>query len=113
GKLVQVGTPSQLYHKPATSFVADFIGHANLIRGKVVERIDGMLRLETAVGSMLATARGEHSGEVTVSIRPEQMELVREEAVRQSSPQASGGGRNRISGKVTETTFLGEASEHL
>jgi len=34
GKLVQVGTPGELYHKPKTAFVADFIGQTNLLSAK-------------------------------------------------------------------------------
>ena len=36
GRIVQVGTPGELYHKPNSSFVADFIGHTNLLPGRVI-----------------------------------------------------------------------------
>jgi len=54
---------------------------------------------------MTALADGEFPRNVTVSIRPEQMEIVPDE-------QPSNG-RNRMSGKTIQTTFLGEASEHV
>src|SRR5439155_19606555 len=38
GNIAQVGTPDELYHQPANSFVANFIGQTNLLRGKVIER---------------------------------------------------------------------------
>ncbi|HYO09415.1 MAG TPA: ABC transporter ATP-binding protein [Tepidisphaeraceae bacterium] len=110
GRLVQVGTPSQLYHEPATRFVADFIGHTNLLPGKVIEQRDGHVRVETPAGVMVAAAKRDLPGEVTVSIRPEQMEIVRADG---TAAHAGTGARNRLVGRPVETTFLGEASEHV
>jgi iron(III) transport system ATP-binding protein len=110
GKLAQVGTPSELYHKPSNSFVADFIGHTNLLSGRVIERTSDSVRVETPAGRFLASGGGEASRpaslpeNVTVSIRPEQMKLTR-------ATMPNGG--NVITGRAVETTFLGEASEHV
>ena len=41
GKIVQVGTPSEIYERPASSFVAGFVGTSNLISGAVAERLTG------------------------------------------------------------------------
>src|SRR3954463_8512891 len=54
GKLVQVGTPGQLYHDPKTTFVADFIGQTNLLPGKVIERHASTVRIETVAGKFIA-----------------------------------------------------------
>jgi spermidine/putrescine transport system ATP-binding protein len=114
GRLAQVGTPGELYHKPNSSFVADFIGHTNLLPGEMVSEEDGKYVIETKAGRFIASANGRSphtwppGADVIVSIRPEQMQVVRSAAV-----SATGGGRNRVSGKVLETTFLGEASEHV
>ena len=108
GRVAQVGTPGELYHKPANSFVADFIGHTNLIRGRVVGRDGGTLQVETAAGRFAAVAHGDPStlpAEVMVSIRPEQMQIARN-----GTPSP---GKNRLVGRTLETTFLGEASEHV
>ncbi len=106
GKVAQIGTPGELYHKPDTAFVADFIGQTNLLRGRVVGRENGTLSVETAVGTIRAgVVEGAPSeGDVTLSIRPEQMRIAR------GDPSE---GRNRLSGRTLETTFLGEASEHV
>ena len=105
GRIVQVGTPAELYHKPASSFVADFIGETNLLRGKVIDRQDGQVRVETPAGQIRAATDLDVTGDVTLSIRPEQMRLA--------GARSAGDGRNRLEGDVAETTFLGEASEHV
>jgi iron(III) transport system ATP-binding protein len=107
GRLAQVGTPSELYHKPVSSFVADFIGHTNLLSGEIVARDGDSVHVQTAAGRMVARApAGDVPDRVTVSIRPEQMQITR-------NGHAAAPGRNRISGRPIETTFLGEASEHV
>jgi iron(III) transport system ATP-binding protein len=104
GKLAQVGTPSELYHRPTSAFVADFIGQTNLLPGRIVGRAGSIVEIETAAGRFRA-AQAELNGEnVTISIRPEQMQIVR------GSGNAN---RNRIVGRPIEITFLGEASEHV
>jgi iron(III) transport system ATP-binding protein len=104
GKLMQTGTPGELYHSPVDSFVAGFIGQTNLLPGKIVSRDGSTVKVDTAVGAITAT--GTMPGDqAVVSIRPEQMRVVRDG----STPTLS----NRLTGKVIETTFLGEASEHV
>ena len=105
GRVVQVGTPAELYHQPASSFVADFIGKTNLLSGTVIGRQDGMLRIETPAGELRAATMIDLSGQVTLSIRPEQMRIA--------EAQSSSDSVNRLEGRVLETTFLGEASEHV
>jgi iron(III) transport system ATP-binding protein len=109
GKLIQVGTPGELYHRPRTSFVADFIGQTNLMRGKLVGTEGEHVIIETGAGRFRAARDGASSGGVTLSIRPEQMRIVSQ------SPRgaSTNGSINRILGKPIETTFLGEASEHV
>src|SRR4051794_39157178 len=105
GKLIQVGTPGQLYHNPKSAFVAEFIGQTNLLSGKVIERNASTVRVETAAGKFVAQSVNRVPDDVTISIRPEQMQIVRGDIIHH--------GRNRITGTPMETTFLGEASEHV
>src|SRR6202011_2895674 len=56
GKVEQIGTPSDIYDRPGTRFVADFIGDTNLFRGEVIRdadksvlQVDGTLSIELAV----------------------------------------------------------------
>ena len=105
GRLAQVGTPGELYHKPRSKFVADFIGNTNLISATITARNGNRIELASAAGPMVAIGDGELPRSVMLSIRPEQMEIVRSEA--------AANGKNRLSGKILQTTFLGEASEHV
>ncbi len=105
GRLAQVGTPGDLYHKPVSSFVADFIGQTNLIPGEITARDPAGVRVQTKLGVITAAAAPDGAkGKVLLSIRPEQMQVSRNGQT--ASP-------NRLVGKTLESTFLGEASEHV
>jgi iron(III) transport system ATP-binding protein len=104
GQIAQVGTPAELYHKPTSAFVASFIGETNLLEGTVIARDRDTIRVQTAAGEFLAAGATGASDRVTLSVRPEQLRIVSDGAA---------GPINRLSGRVTETTFLGEASEHV
>jgi len=103
GKLMQVGTPVDLYQSPATAFVADFIGRTNLLEGEVVGAHEGSIRIATVAGPVVAT-KGPSSGRVTLSIRPERVRIV---------PKDDPPGVNRVMGALLESSFLGESSEHV
>jgi ABC-type Fe3+/spermidine/putrescine transport system ATPase subunit len=47
GRIVQVGSPWEIYYRPRTAFVADFIGTANIIEGRVVEAAGGCVTVES------------------------------------------------------------------
>ncbi len=74
GKVLQVGTPWDIYDRPAERFVADFIGETNFLAAEVMT-IDGALaKVRLASGSEIAATypAGAHpSGAVTVVVRPE------------------------------------------
>lgn len=68
GRVVQIGTPDELYHYPVSAFVASFIGRSNIVQG----RANGM-DVETAFGKLpLARAA---NGAVRLAVRPEQIML--------------------------------------
>jgi ABC-type Fe3+/spermidine/putrescine transport system ATPase subunit len=79
GRIEQIGTPLEIYDRPANVHVADFIGHSNI----VVERAD-----DGRIAALPGVAVPSASGEVTLLIRPENLEL--------RAPTASGW-RGRIS----------------
>lgn len=105
GQLCQVGSPAELYHQPASAFVADFVGQTNLLTGQIIGRDAQTVRVQTPVGCLTACNRAaDLPDHVTVSVRPEQIQLAR---------PGDENKENHLAGRVMESTFLGEASEHL
>ncbi len=82
GKIIQEGSPREIYHDPANDFVAGFIGSTNIISGHVGVRDEasGLTSVETAAGPILAVVHGIQPGEsVMLSIRPEDVIVHRGE----------------------------------
>jgi len=77
GKVEQIGTPSDIYDRPSTRFVADFIGDTNLFRGEVIR--DGenksVLQVDQALSIELA-ARPAETGPLSIALRPEKISLA-------------------------------------
>jgi len=89
GKLLQVGTPRDIYDRPVNRFVADFIGETNFLPAKVVP---GGVCLKT--GDVLSVPTGDRAGDVAVAVRPEQIGLT-----------SAGGGT--LDATVVEATYFG------
>jgi iron(III) transport system ATP-binding protein len=101
GVIMQVGSPREIYERPRTRFVADFIGRTNLLDAKVLAAAgEGLYRLATAVGELHASCVDalKPGDGVAVSIRPEDIELSEER------PQ----GANVCTGLVSLKVFLGD-----
>jgi len=79
GKILQVGSPRDIYDKPAERFVADFIGETNFLKGTIVSKKSGVATVKIASDATIAAGYPEHfdpSGEVTVVVRPEHADLI-------------------------------------
>jgi iron(III) transport system ATP-binding protein len=101
GVIMQVGSPREIYERPKSRFVADFIGRTNLLDAKVLATAgEGLYRLATAVGELHATCVDTlKAGDgVAVSIRPEDIELSEERLE----------GSNVCTGTVSLKVFLGD-----
>ena len=87
GRLVQFDTPKQIYRRPATRFVAEFIGRPamNTIEGEIR---DGLFR----AGPLTVSAEGRADGPVVLGVRPEQLLLAGGEADGQADDGPAGGG---------------------
>jgi molybdate/tungstate transport system ATP-binding protein len=99
GKLMQVGTPEEIFEKPVSSQVASFVGFENMLKGRVVSADRGLLRIE--VGEVMFDASGEAEEGKTISafLRPENIAL--------SKTSAQSSIRNSLHGRVTEVWILG------
>ena len=76
GAIEQVGTPSDIYNRPKTRFVASFVGTLNMLEGVVADPESGEIRLGAATIFAPAPIAGVAAGETrTVALRPEAMQL--------------------------------------
>ena len=79
GKIEQFDTPSGLYDRPQTRFVAEFIGETNLLAGRVSQRQGEAATIALAAGGSVTCDRAaafEAGHDVMVSVRPEMLHLV-------------------------------------
>jgi putrescine transport system ATP-binding protein len=105
GQLVQVAAPSEVYERPNSRWVADFIGDVNLIGGRVVSSDLGQTIVEAdAGGRLLVTHQTErsHGGVVSVAVRPE--------TIRIDTRPAAANSDNSFAGEVIEVGYLGGVS---
>ncbi len=69
GRVVQVGTPTEIYERPSHEFVAAFIGQANLLRGRVIASDGSTVRLETAGGlAVVGAGAGLAPGNAAIAV---------------------------------------------
>jgi ABC-type Fe3+/spermidine/putrescine transport system ATPase subunit len=105
GKVQQVGTPRDIYERPANLFVADFMGLVNKLAGTVLVR-NGRTAVVALGGNRIAAiAAGTVGTKATVAIRPEAFSFVTESICAQD-------GENRLKGTVVEATFLGNIIDY-
>jgi ABC-type Fe3+/spermidine/putrescine transport system ATPase subunit len=112
GVIQQVGDPQTIYARPANTFVANFIGVANLMPGVMLGRSGAFCDMEIALGEGHAPLRvqaiggdGAVAGQtLTLSLRPEDIALHLE------APAATGTG-NMFEGEVIDTIYLGNMLE--
>jgi len=108
GKLVQVGTPADVYEFPKSRFVADFIGTTNLFESTVIGGEPGSIKVHSAeLGTDLVVddiARFSPNQQVWVALRPEKIRLSKE--------PATGPRLNQVKGIVWELGYLGNHSTY-
>jgi putative spermidine/putrescine transport system ATP-binding protein len=94
GKIEQVGTPTEIYNEPVTEFVAQFVGHINLLPVEVVTPAEGVVRLG---GQVIRAGRFGHLNgrPVRLAVRPEELNPGFVEGV------------NNLTGRVKSITYLG------
>jgi putative spermidine/putrescine transport system ATP-binding protein len=98
GRIEQVGAPREIYGRPRTDFVADFIGISNILECRVVSAREGAVEWEGA-RFRLALAGVRDGERILVSVRPEKLELL--------AGGAPADGKNRLEGVLEVVTFLG------
>jgi spermidine/putrescine transport system ATP-binding protein len=79
GRILQVGTPRDIYDHPEQRFVADFIGEANLMTGEIAATTADVAQVRLVSGAAISAtlpAEARPTGKVTVMVRPEHAEIV-------------------------------------
>jgi len=105
GRILQEGTPQEIYERPGSKFVADFIGQTNFFEGEV-EEADGAATLVREKGGFVIrcapapwASRGMH---VAVAVRPEKI----------APANGSVSAPNRLSGTLVRVTYLGDLVQY-
>ena len=104
GEFVQTGSPTEIYEFPESRFVADFIGSANILEGKVTEDSPDHVRVATDLGEVYIDhgQSTKQDSRVWVAIRPEKIHL--------SKTKHSKKGNNQAEGIVDDIGYLGNTS---
>ncbi len=102
GMIVQGGVPLEIYNRPTSKFIADFVGLANSFRGKVAgaQNPNALALVDSTIGRLrcLIPDTLQKGNEVIGATRPENIETMME---------PSSTGENCIPGKIKSATFLG------
>ena len=109
GRIEQLGPPEEVYERPATQFVAEFLGASNLLEGTLKGTDDGFAALELAGAEAIripATAVRDAAGRVKVGVRPEKIEVV----VGGDAPPA---GHNVMSAVLRSAVFTGVSYQYF
>jgi spermidine/putrescine transport system ATP-binding protein len=111
GLIEQMGAPRDLYEHPQTTFVANFLGQSNLVRGRVSSADATQVRIDVE-GAMLHASRDgapadSESGEVWVGVRPEKVFLSA------ASTETADGSNVLQDGIITDVSFIGVSTQYL
>jgi putative spermidine/putrescine transport system ATP-binding protein len=102
GRICQLDTPAELYERPRSAFVAQFIGENNRLAGKVVEVAGDVCRVDLEIGGTVVALPINVAGvgaRTVLSVRPERILL---------DPAPEGSCANVFEARVTEVTYLGD-----
>ncbi|MBL8579151.1 MAG: ABC transporter ATP-binding protein [Mesorhizobium sp.] len=97
GKAEQVGTPFEIYNRPSTKFVANFVGTLNVLEGTVTDAAAGKVKVGTGEVVLKDKLNGSKSGDtLSLALRPEAISLGRQP-----------GREATLGGEIAEVSFLG------
>jgi spermidine/putrescine transport system ATP-binding protein len=112
GRIEQAGSASELYERPRTEFVANFLGVSNLIEGRVRRTDAALAEVETHDGATIRlpadrlSAAHARDGRVKIGVRPEKVALL-------ASGAAPRDGANIVRGVVSVVAFLGVSLQYV
>jgi len=110
GRIEQIGPPDQVYNEPASAFVADFLGHSNILPGHVEGEEGGFVKVRTDAGATILSHTRDRSG------RPqgERVRLVmRAERLLLADHHDPGPGYSIMSARVRTVDYLGQSARYF
>ncbi len=99
GRLLQTGTPQEVFSRPGDTEIAEFVGVENIVQGRVVSNEREVMGIDIGDSTVYASGRHEVGTQVSAFIRPEEVILA------ESSPVSSA--RNRFDGRVSQVSHQG------
>ncbi|MFB8178716.1 ABC transporter ATP-binding protein [Streptomyces sp. NPDC055966] len=113
GRVEQLGSPTDLYENPNTTFVANFLGTSNLIEAEVDTKNGDDIVLKAGGGRLVlpkarCSAPTTAGGKVLVGIRPEKISLTHADDAG-DIPE----GRNRLTGTIADASFIGVSTQYV
>jgi len=112
GKIEQLGAPEELYERPATGFVAGFLGVSNLLDAELAGRDDRYAALRLADGTIVRApaAMVDGADKVRLGIRPEKLHVL---AVADDHATEDGPDANVVYGSVLDASYIGVSTQYL
>ncbi|MCB1466851.1 MAG: ABC transporter ATP-binding protein [Rhizobiaceae bacterium] len=106
GEIDQLGAPREIYERPASARVADFIGRSNTLQGEIAEALGGeSYRIATSSGAIGA------EGPSGLSVGAKVQVMIRPENIRIADTGEARNGDNLISGSVVKSIYQGNANQ--
>ena len=98
GIVQQVGNPQEIYQHPANEFVANFIGKANILEGKIVKKVNGKITIDTDKAEYVVNGetKWKEGDSVKIVVRPEAIEV----------------GKDDMTGTVVKTIYMGVSQDY-
>jgi spermidine/putrescine transport system ATP-binding protein len=112
GKVEQLGTPEDLYERPATEFVAGFLGVSNLLDGKVEGGHNGLATVALDSGATVRVPAGATTtagAAVRVGVRPEKLRLL----VGEAGAASADAKLNCLAGSVLDASYVGVSTQYV
>ena len=108
GRIHQLGTPSEIYERPASRFVADFIGETNLLEVIGAGQSGGMPAVRMATGELVPLAEADHGStapdrKLLLAVRPQRVTVT-------AADQPPEPGQAAVAGQMAELLFLGDST---
>jgi spermidine/putrescine transport system ATP-binding protein len=110
GRIEQLGAPEELYERPATTFVAGFLGVSNLLDGEVVGRSADAAEVRLADGAVVRVPSASVNGAtaVQVGIRPEKLRVSARSDEGSGEPDT-----NSLDGTILDASYVGVHTQYL